>query len=73
MMPILCDYIFAENRSTVDFEIFTLITITVSERLNFFMPSPEQTLPMAYSLLASMMAADEHFFKVKKKDEGFNL
>jgi hypothetical protein len=35
--------------------------------LSFVLPSPEQTLPLAYPLLASLMAAEEHFVKAKSE------
>uniref|UniRef100_A0A183CBW9 PDZ domain-containing protein n=1 Tax=Globodera pallida TaxID=36090 RepID=A0A183CBW9_GLOPA len=37
------------------------------EHINFVMPSSEQSLPLAYPILATMMALDEHFIKAKSE------
>ncbi|KAI3413454.1 hypothetical protein GPALN_010946 [Globodera pallida] len=38
-----------------------------TEHINFVMPSSEQSLPLAYPILATMMALDEHFIKAKSE------
>ncbi|CAK5112623.1 unnamed protein product [Meloidogyne enterolobii] len=56
-----------ERRENSPFIRLIFCRKTELDFINFVIPSPEQCLPIAYPLLASMMAGEEHFIKAKSE------